>query len=165
MTYYNSAKLVFVVSTLVALFAPLTSGNVLQPAVTGLLNITEIRFSGLLACTLDGNPPPSGGVVGVVGALLSGSCNGGSGNIGMALTNTSGFFSGIVTLAEGILFNPSTQGVPCFFSVQLPIVGTTCQLFPPTGILRAPLQLVSVITNLVGGLVLVANAGPFQHVA
>ncbi|KAL8112748.1 hypothetical protein AgCh_020163 [Apium graveolens] len=140
------------------------TGEVQPAAVTGLLRIVQIRFSGLLVCAPNGNPPPSGGLPGVAGAVLSGSCNGATGNLGMAITDINGFYSGILTLADGLLFDPS-QGVPCFLTVQLPLVGTTCQVFPPTGTLRAPLQLVSVITNLVGGIVLVANAGPYQYVA
>lgn len=167
MTYYNSAKFLIVISTLVVLFASLSLGNarVVQP-VTGLLKIVEIRFSGLLVCTSTGNPPPvpSGGIPGVAQTILSGSCNGASGNLGMAITDTKGFYEGILTLVDGILFDPS-QGVPCFINLQLPVLGTTCQVLPPTGTLRAPLQLVSVTTNLVGGLVLVAKAGPYQYVA
>lgn len=165
MAYHNSAKFLIVVSTLVALFASLPSGHagIVHP-VTGLLKIVEIRFSGLLVCTPNGNPPPSGGIPGVAGTILSGSCNGASGNLGRAITNTTGFYNGIISLVDGILFDLS-QGVPCFVTVQLPVLGTSCQVFPTTGTLRAPLQLVSVITNLVCGLVLVASAGPYQYVA
>lgn len=162
---YNSAKLVIVVSTLVLLSASLPLGHAGVQPVTGLLNIVEIQFSGLLYCTPNGNPPPSGGgIPGVAGAILSGSCNGASGNLGRAITNTTGFYNGILSLGDGILFDPS-QGVPCFVSVQLPVLGTTCTMFPPTGFLRAPLQLVRVVTNLVGGLVLIVTTGPYQYVA
>ncbi|KAK1375019.1 hypothetical protein POM88_031212 [Heracleum sosnowskyi] len=165
MTSFNSAKFLIAVSTLVALFAslPLGHAGVVQP-VTGILKIVEIRFTGLLYCTPTGNPPPSGGIPGIAGAILGGSCSGASGNLGQVITDTNGFYSGILSLLDGILFDPSL-GVPCFINVQLPVLGTTCTVFPPTGILRAPLQLVRVVTNLTGGLILIATAGPYQYVA
>ncbi|KAL1829897.1 hypothetical protein DCAR_0209284 [Daucus carota subsp. sativus] len=155
-------KLVIFVSTLVLLLGSLPQGQgVVQPQATGLIQIFEIQFSGILACTPTGNPPSTGDVVpGVVGAVFSGSCNGASGNISQFLIDQNGAFSGVLSLLDGILFDPS-QGMPCFISVQLPVTGTTCTVLPPTGTLRAALNLVSLVVSLAGNLVCVAIIGPW----
>ncbi|KAL1829904.1 hypothetical protein ACET3Z_008316 [Daucus carota] len=137
MTYYNSAKLVMVVSTLVFLSGSLPQGH----ALTGLLNITQIQFTTLqLACTPTGNPPSGGGAAGVAAATLNGTCNGATGTLGMLLTNATGFANGLFTFAQDILFDPS-RGMPCFVILNLPVTGTTCTLLPPTGVLQAASQL------------------------
>ena len=149
-----------VVSTLVFLSGSLPQGHAL---LTGLLNITRIQFTtAQLACTATGNPPSTGGGVdGVAGATLSGTCNGVGGNASGILTHIDGFATGILTLARGITIDPST-GLPCFVSVRLPVTGTTCTVLPPTGLLQAVFQVVSVVTGgPLGGLLAVATTGPW----
>ncbi|KAL1829903.1 hypothetical protein DCAR_0209288 [Daucus carota subsp. sativus] len=167
MTYYNLAKLVILVSTLVFLSGSLPQGHAqVQPqlvtGLTGLLNITRIQFTTVqLACTPTGNPPSTGGgVAGVAGALFGGSCNGATGSLAGVFTNASGFAQGILTLAEGIVIDPS-RGMPCFINTRLPVTGTTCTVLPPTGLLQAVFQLISVVTNPFGGLLAVATTGPW----
>ncbi|WOG90046.1 hypothetical protein DCAR_0209287 [Daucus carota subsp. sativus] len=165
MAYYNSAKLVIVVSTLVLLFGSLPQGHAeVQPQAipAGLLNIVQFQFTSFLACTPTGNPPSGGGVPGVAGALLSGTCNGASGSLATAFTNATGFAQGILTLAEGIVIDPS-RGMPCFLTVRLPLTGTTCTVFPPTGILEAAFQLLSVVNNPLGGLVAIVTTVPWVY--
>ena len=155
---------------LVFLFGSLPQGHAqVQPqlvtGLTGLLNITQIQFTTVqLACTPTGNPPSTGGgVAGVAGALLSGTCNGASGSLGTVFTNASGFAQGILTLAEGIVIDPS-RGMPCFLQVRLPLItGTTCTVFPPTGILEAAFQLLSVVNNPLGGLVAIVTTVPWVY--
>ncbi|KAL1829898.1 hypothetical protein DCAR_0209285 [Daucus carota subsp. sativus] len=157
MTCYNSAKLVMVVSTLVFLSGSLPQGHAL---LTGLLNITRIQFTtSQLACTATGNPPSTGGGVdGIGGALLSGTCNGVGGNGSGILTHIDGFATGILTLARGITIDPSTR-LPCFVTVRLPVTGTTCTVLPPTGLLQAAMELVDVVSSPIFGSLAVATTG------
>lgn len=152
------------VTALVLLFASLPLGHAQAlPPLTNLVNIAQINVTGRLLCTPTGNPPPSGGVLGAAQVLLSGQCSGATGNIGTVLTDQNGFIFGVYSLLGGLLLN-TTQGLPCFLKVQLPVTGTSCQLFPPTGILTAPLQFVGLVVNAAGQLVATAIVGQFVRV-
>lgn len=102
------------------------------------------------------------GSLGAAGTLVSGSCNGGSGDLGTIITNSTGFFFALVSLPQSILFN-LTQGVPCTLTVRLPATGTSCKLFFPTGVLLAGLQLLNIVVNAAGETVAVVSALPFQY--
>ncbi|KAL8112749.1 hypothetical protein AgCh_020164 [Apium graveolens] len=151
------------VTALVLLFASLPLGHAVLQPVTNLINVTQVNITGRLVCTSTGNAPTSGSALGAAGVLLGGACSGSSGNINTILTDPNGFIFGIYSLAGGILLN-TTQGLPCFLSLQLPLNGTSCQVFPPTGILTAPLQLVGVVLNAAGQLIATATVGQFVHV-
>lgn len=164
MPYRDSTKSLIVhVTALVLLFASLPLGHAVLQPVTNLINVAQLNITGRLVCTPTGNPPTSGGVLGAGEVLLGGKCSGASGNVGTILTDPNGFIFGTYSLAGGILLNTS-PGLPCFISVQLPLNGTACQVFPPTGILTAPLQLVGLVLNAAGQLIATATVGRFVHV-
>lgn len=128
------------------------------------LNIGQIKIEGLVTCSATGNPSAAGSLVGAAGVAVSGECNGVSGTIGQAVTNTTGFFSILITAVDGILFVPG-QGLPCYVVIRLPVTGTNCKVFLPTGVLRAPVSLIGTVQGLLGGILAIFGTGPFQLLA
>lgn len=168
MPYNNLSKslIVHVAILQVLLFASLPLGHaLLQPLIQGVVNVTQIQLNGRLFCSPSGNIdlPPGSGTLGAAGTLLSGSCNGGSGDIGTIITNSTGFFLALISLPQSILFN-LTQGVPCSIIVRLPATGTSCQLFFPTGILQAGVELLNLVVNAAGETIAVVSALPFKYI-
>ncbi|KAK1371772.1 hypothetical protein POM88_037864 [Heracleum sosnowskyi] len=123
----------------------------LQPG-TSLVKVVQVQFNGFVACTPSGTR-----ILGAPGVLVSVSCQGARGTLGTAVTNSSGFYSGLISFEDGIFYDPS-RGVPCFVTLKLPVTGTSCQLMPSRGTLRAPVQLLS----LAGGQIAIVNAKPFR---
>lgn len=166
MPYYKSPKslIVQVAILQVFLFASLPLGHAVLPILSGLVNVSQIELTGRLLCSPSGNvdPAPGSGSLGAAGTLISGSCNGASGDLGTIITNSTGFFYALISLPQSILFN-ITQGVPCVLIVKLPATGTSCQLFFPTGILQARLQLLNLDVNTLGQIIARLTTLPFQY--
>ncbi|XP_073152269.1 uncharacterized protein [Henckelia pumila] len=118
------------------------AASVLPYSQASLLSIGGIQVAGRLFCSVDGNSCPT--CVGLGGVNVNITCNGGTTSLATVLTDTNGFFTTVLDLAEVLLFGGST---PCFATVQLPVAN--CTLLPTTGILRAPLTLTG---NLISGL-------------
>lgn len=125
------------------------------------LSVAQIQIQGLVSCSSTGNPKTTGTHLPAAGVPVSGMCNGASGTIFTAVTNTTGFFSALITAIDGILFHNSV--LPCYALVQLPVTGTSCMAFLPTGVLQAPVTLVGTVENLLGGIIAVFKAGEFKH--
>ena len=165
MPYHNSAKPV--IATLLLLFASLPLGHalaLLEPGTNLLANITKLQITGRLYCSPSGNipPAPGSGSLGAAGTLVSGSCNGGTGDLGTVALNTTGFLLGLFSLPFSILFD-SVAGPPCNLIVKLPATGTTCELLPPRGILIAGIRLVGLIVDAAGEIIAQTVLLPFQY--
>ncbi|KAK9289805.1 hypothetical protein L1049_007965 [Liquidambar formosana] len=111
---------------------------------TELTNLVELRVAGVLSCSATGNPvdTTSQGIAGVNVVLV---CNGGQTELGQAITNITGAYEVTLHLVDGLSFDTST----CFTTVRLPAVGS-CTLLPPTGILQAPITIISLTQSVVG---------------
>ncbi|KAF8007115.1 hypothetical protein BT93_K1194 [Corymbia citriodora subsp. variegata] len=122
--------LVFLIAT-----TPRTYGVILS-------NVAQVSVAGLLSCAVPGTLPA------LTSAPLSGvtvvfTCNGGTIVLGQAVTNTTGFLDAVLDLADGLIFDSST----CVGTIDLLSI-VSCNLFPPTGILRTSLALVSYVEGV-----------------
>ncbi|WOG82241.1 hypothetical protein DCAR_0101404 [Daucus carota subsp. sativus] len=158
MPYFTSFQSILVQpSILMLLFASLLVAQARLHPISSVVKVVQVQFNGFLACTPTATHPTRRGVSGAAGVLVSASCKG---TLGTAVTNTSGYYAGLISFEEPKFYDPS-RGVPCFVTVRLPAIGSSCQVLPTTGTLRAPVYLVS----LTGGQIAIVNAKPLQYVA
>lgn len=130
-------------NSLLLLALIISAASVAQGAIIDGLQIAELNVAGRLVCAIGGTDNNSQGLPNVHLQLL---CNGGRTNLGQVLTNATGFFDFVVKLADGVVFDAST----CVVSGILADV--TCNVFPRTGTLRAPLVLLNIVQNAVGAI-------------
>ncbi|KAL1829906.1 hypothetical protein ACET3Z_008318 [Daucus carota] len=162
MPYHNSARPV--VATLVFLFASWPLGHaLLEPGTNLLANITKLQVTGRLFCSPSGNlPAPGSGSLGAGGTLVSGSCNGATGDIGTTALSNTGLLRAVYSLPFSISF-ASVEGPPCNFIVKLPATGTTCEMFPPRGVLKAGIKLDRLNVDAAGEIMAEAGLLPFRY--
>lgn len=148
--------MLFILAALLLLFignAPLGHGQILGGGI--VLNSTQININGKLFCTPNGNFEV--GASGAGGVAVSAT---------LSLNNTSVFTAGGKT-GPGGLFNLSivvdnvvdvvvllvTGQNPTSITVQLPVKGTNCTAFPPTGRLVSIPSLLNVNVTRAGDVV------------
>ncbi|WOG90050.1 hypothetical protein DCAR_0209291 [Daucus carota subsp. sativus] len=169
MTYHNSAKPV--IATLALLFAslPLSHARTARASRQARGSNTGIAICIMAArpCTAraspSGNlPAPGSGSLGAGGTLVSGSCNGATGDIGTTALSNTGLLRAVYSLPFSNLFD-SVAGSPCNFTVKLPAAGTTCEMFPPRGVLKAGIKLDRLNVDAAGEIMAEAGLLPFRY--
>ncbi|KAL3819649.1 hypothetical protein ACJIZ3_005554 [Penstemon smallii] len=131
------------------------------PTHASLISVYGVQVRGLLVCSATGNLTPSClNCRGIAGVNVTITCNGARTSIYNLVTDSNGFFNGLLTIADGLLFD--TSAVPCTVSVRLPIA--SCTLLAGSGTLRAPVTFIGTIIGTVVGLVAQVTAGAFTLV-
>ncbi|XP_071724328.1 uncharacterized protein [Rutidosis leptorrhynchoides] len=126
----------------------------------GQSNTAVTLVSGILKCNQGAGgllSLPDVSSPAIVGVPLNVTCNGNQLNLGQTLTDVNGLYNfTIFSLVDILLFDPSN----CAVNLNLPIA--SCSLFPPTGILHAPMNLTGVVSGVLP--IFTFLGGPFSVV-
>lgn len=104
--------------------------------------IAQVRVSGRLFCTVNGNPLPSVVNPALVGANVRITCNNEQITLGEALTDLSGLAEVVYATTDAVLFDSST----CIVRVTAANV-LGCTVLPPTRVLGATIVLLNLIND------------------
>ncbi|MCD7472302.1 hypothetical protein HAX54_013369 [Datura stramonium] len=124
--------------------------------------IAGIQVAGLVVCSATGNLPGPG----IPGVKVNISCDGGNTTLVQMVTNTRGFFGGLIGFPSlrptlrNILLNNNLS--PCAAMINLPIAAANCTVLPSSGILQAPIMFTGNFITSTIGLIATTITGLFQ---
>ncbi|KAL1829895.1 hypothetical protein DCAR_0209281 [Daucus carota subsp. sativus] len=164
MAHFSSTFLLTSTLAILLLATPSASqGTPLNLPAANLSSITQLQVLGFLACPLT-SIPLVGSILGGSGVPVSVKCNGIDIGDPSALTDAFGFFSIPVPGFNTSALNLQPQQISCSVTVDFPLSKpSSCQTFPSTGSLQAPLSFGSLLQNGLGKLIALLNPGPFQY--